>query len=169
MSGADFPRIPKSALLGRLAEGHAARITVLTPNQRLAAALIRDFDASRVARGLVSWEAADILPFSAFVERLYEDALYSDLATRLPLLLSPAQEQALWEEVIGATETGKDLLSKPSAAALAREAWQLAHAWRLTQKLKNTPANDDAQAFAGWAWRYEGMTGRDRQTDRARL
>ncbi|MGB7543821.1 MAG: hypothetical protein WBM28_17610, partial [Burkholderiales bacterium] len=168
-AAAGFPALPKPQLFERLAEGHVARLTVVTPNLRLAAAIARDFDAHQIARGLASWEAADILPFPAFVERLYEDALYSDLAIHLPILLSGAQEQALWEEVIGASDTGKALLSAPSAAALAREAWQLAHAWKLVPRLKGYPANDDAKAFVDWAWRYEGITQRDRHSDRARL
>ena len=168
-SGAEFPRILKSELLGRLAAGHAARTSVVTPNLRLAAALGRDFDAHQIASGLAAWEAADILPLAAFVERLYEDALYSDLATRLPLLLTGAQEQALWEDIVRGSEAGAALLSAPSAAALAREAWQLAHAWRLMPQLKAYPANDDAKAFADWAWRYEGRTQRERHCDRARL
>ncbi len=168
-TAAGFPTLPKRQLFERLAQGHAARVTVVTPNQRLAAALVRDFDACQIARGLASWESADVLPFSAFVERLYEDAFYSELASGLPILLSPAQEQSLWEEVITASDAGKALLSAPSAAALAREAWQLAHAWGLLPRLKGYPANDDAKAFADWAWRYEGMTMRDRHADRARL
>ena len=168
-SGAEFPRIPKPELLGRLAEGHAARTSVVTPNLRLAAALRHDFDARQIARGLAAWEAADILPLPAFVERLYEDALYSELAARLPILLTSAQEQVLWEDIVRGSEAGAALLSAPPAAALAREAWQLAHAWRLMPRLKGYPANDDAKAFADWAWRYEGITKRDRHCDRARL
>jgi probable DNA repair protein len=167
--GAGLPILKKGELFERLAQGHAARLTVVTPNQRLAAALARDFDAHQIARGLASWESVDILPFSAFVERLYEDALYSELATRLPILLSGAEEQALWEQAIAASESGKALVSAPSAAALAREAWRIVHEWNLAPRLQNHPANDDAKAFAEWAWRFEGMTQRDRCTDRARL
>src|SRR5712692_1660079 len=168
-AGVGLPILEKSELFGRLAPGHAAGLTVVTPNRRLAAALARDFDSHQTARGLASWESADILPFPALVERLYEDALYSELATRLPILLSSAEEQALWEEVIAASESGKALLSATSAAALAREAWELAHEWKLAPRLRNHPANDDAKAFSDWAWRYEGVTQRDRHTDRARL
>jgi len=167
-AGAGLPILQKSELFGRLARGHAAGLTVVTPNQRLAAALARDFDSHQAACGLTAWESADVLPLSALVERLYEDALYSELATQLPVLLSGAQEQALWEEVIGGSEAGRDLLSIASAAALAREAWQLAHGWKLMPRLKSYPANDDARAFADWARRYEGITRRDRHADRAR-
>ena len=86
--------ISKSDLFARLAEGHAARITVVTPNRRLAQSLGADFDAHQTARGLAAWEAPDILPLDAFIVRLWEDALYS--GRELPLLLTPAQEQAMW-------------------------------------------------------------------------
>src|SRR5256885_12575357 len=58
-------------LFQRLAEGHAARITVVTPNRRLAQALTAEFDAFQIGKGLTVWEAPDILPFGAFVERLW--------------------------------------------------------------------------------------------------
>lgn len=166
---ARFPVLSGEEVLRRLAEAGAGAVTVITPNRRLAAALAREFDARQAARDLRSWEAADILPASAFVQRLYEDALYSELAESLPRLLAPAEEQVLWEGVIGDTQAGRGLLSLASAAALARAAWQVAQGWRLLARLGGFPANDDAKAFAEWSWRYTGVTERDRLTERARL
>src|SRR3979409_2524717 len=80
-------------LFQRLAEGHAARITVVTPNRRLAQALTGEFDAFQIAKGLTVGDAPAILPCGPFVERLWEDALYSALGDQLPLFLTPAQEQ----------------------------------------------------------------------------
>src|SRR5438105_7282302 len=151
--------LPKADLLARLAEGHAARITVVTPNQRLAHSLTLEFDDYQIARGLTSWEAADILPFGAFVERLWEDALYSDLGESLPLLLTPAQEQHLWERIL--EKSG--LLIVPQAAAQCREAWRLIHQWRIG----TGPANDDALAFGQWSSAYKKETQSD--IDAARL
>src|SRR6266478_1350095 len=96
-------------LFQRLAEGHAARITVVTPNPRLSRVLTGEFDSFQAGKGLAVWEAPDILPFGAFVERLWEDALYSELGDKLPLLLTPAQEQQLWEQIL----EGSDLLIVP--------------------------------------------------------
>src|SRR2546428_3457140 len=117
-------------LFQRLAEGHAARITVVTPNRRLAQALTAEFDAFQIGKGLTVWEAPDILPFGAFVERLWEDALYSELGDKLPLLLTPQQELLLWQEVIATSGEGKDLLFTETAAAHCRDAWGLLHQWR---------------------------------------
>src|SRR5258708_16272634 len=142
--------LPKADLFARLAEGHAARVTVVTPNQRLAHSLTLEFDDYQIARGLTSWEAADILPFGAFVERLWEDALYSDLGESLPLLLTPAQEQHLWERIL--EKSG--LLIVPQAAAQCREAWRLIHQWRIG----TGQGNEDAVAFSSWADAYKRQT-----------
>jgi len=163
------PVIPRNELFGRLAEGHAARLTVVTPNRRLAQALAREFDAGQAAKDLNVWETADILPFSAFVERLYEDALYSDIASQLPALLTGAQERALWEAVIRASGWGGLLLAVPQAAADCARAWELAHGWRIAGALGAFPGNDDAVAFAEWAKEYAKRCAKDGHTDAARL
>ena len=169
MGGAfELPAIHKNELFSRLAEGRASRVTVVTPNRRLAAALAREFDEAQQSCGKTVWEAADVLPFSAFVARCYEDALYSDLGADLALVLAPEQEHALWEGIVRESEAGGALLSPAKAAAQAREAWQLLHAWRLGARLKSFALAEDARAFADWAWRYEGYTHRDRHTDAAR-
>jgi len=156
--------LPKADLFVRLAEGHAARITVVTPNRRLAQALTLEFDAFQSAKGLSVWEAADILPFGAFVQRLWEDALYSEAGERrgeaFPLLLTPAQEQLIWQEILRNTE----LLSIPSTAAQCRDAWGLLHAWRIPP---GVGGGEDAAVFASWAKLYEKRTAED--IDAARL
>src|SRR2546429_7862483 len=108
-AGAELPVLKKSALFGRLALGRAAGVTVVTPNRRLAQALTAEFDAFQIGKGLSVWEAPDILPFGAFVERLWEDALYSELGDKLPLLLTPQQELLLWQRVVGAFRARADL------------------------------------------------------------
>jgi probable DNA repair protein len=151
--------LSKADLFSRLAEGHAARITVVTPNRRLAQTLMAEFDVCQIARGLTVWEAPDILPFGAFVQRLWEDALYSHTGQDVPLLLTPAQEQAIWEQVL----SDSDLLSIPQTAAQCRDAWRLLHAWRIP----SGRGGEDAQAFQQWAKKYEARTRGD--TDSARL
>ncbi len=161
--------ISRQELFERLAEGQAARVaaqvTVVTPNRRLAQELAREFDRGQAERGLAVWESADILPFSAFVERLYEDALTSELAPGLPLLLTEAQEIELWEQVVRASPWGDELLDLSHTARQAMRAWRLAHGWRIAGALASFPGNEDAQAFARWAAAYA----KGESTDAARL
>ncbi|HSE00773.1 MAG TPA: hypothetical protein VLB72_08580, partial [Burkholderiales bacterium] len=152
-----------------LAQRIEAGCAVVTPNRRLAAHLTREYDARQAAAGKSAWPTADILPFTAFVERAYRDALYASDAAGLPVLLAPAQEQALWESIVRESDAGDLLLAIPETAAVAREAWRLAHAWRLTGRLGAFPVDDDGKAFRQWTQRYEAATRRARQTDSARL
>src|SRR6266446_8090123 len=99
--GAGLPILKKSQLFERLAQGRAAGVTVVTPNKRLSQALMLEFDAFQIGNALSVWEAPDILPFGAFVQRLYEDGLYADLSAELPMLLTPAQEEEVWTQEIG--------------------------------------------------------------------
>ncbi|TMH39024.1 MAG: hypothetical protein E6H56_13410, partial [Betaproteobacteria bacterium] len=74
-AGAGLPILKKSELFERLAQGRAAGVTIVTPNKRLSQALMLEFDAFQSGKALSVWEAPDILPFGAFVQRLYEDGL----------------------------------------------------------------------------------------------
>src|SRR5256885_12616488 len=113
-AGAELPFLKKSALFERLALGAAAGVTVVTPNKRLSQALMLEFDAFQIGKALSVWEAPDILPFGAFVQRLYEGGLYADLSAELPMLLTPAQEEELWKQVVGkAAAPADDLLPRP--------------------------------------------------------
>jgi probable DNA repair protein len=167
--GAEFPGLHKRELFAHLAKGHSEAIAVVTPNRRLAQTLAREFDERQIAAGLTVWETADILPFGAFVERLYEDALYSDIAAQLPLLLTGTQEQELWEAAIRASEWGEALLALSRTAADCRKAWELAHAWHIAGALRSFPGNEDAKAFAEWARDYAKRCDKEGNTDSARL
>ena len=162
------PAISRAELFSLLAQGHGARTTVLTPNRRLAQALQRDFDRSRQDSGIAAWETADVLPFGAFVQRFWEDALYSELHPSVPLLLTPAQEQALWDESIRASRIPDAVFSPESTATQCREAWQLAHAWRLDPRSGAAP-NRDVRAYLDWSSRYERVTREKGLTEAARL
>ncbi|MGE0876668.1 MAG: PD-(D/E)XK nuclease family protein [Burkholderiales bacterium] len=151
----DTGALSKERLFERLAEGHAARITVVTPNRRLAQELAREADAYQLARGLASWEAPDILPIGSFFERLWDEAFHADAGDRLPQLLTPEEEQHLWEEALAATERGSALIAAAAAAAQCRDAWRLMHAW----DIKPARANEDAEAFAEWSRLYARRAG----------
>ena len=165
----NFPYVLLSDIFADLAAGLKAGVTVITPNRRLTIALKREFDEGQSTRAIAAWHSADILPFPAFIERLYEEAFYSGQASELPVLLTPAQEQILWEDAISRSDTGGALLAIGAAARLAREAWQLTHAWQLVPLLRNFSLNEDCKAFQDWSQRYEKKTRRAGQIDHARL
>src|SRR6188472_4011026 len=165
----DKPTLSKTELFARLAEGHAAGITVVTPNRRLAQVLRAEFDFFQQGRNLTVWEDADILPLEAFVARRYEDALYAEGGGALPMLLSEAQSLLLWEEAIASSKWVGALLDIPQTAARAMDAWRLAQSWNLAGGLDKFALNEDTRAFAEWAGTYARRLKKQRQVDAAQL
>lgn len=165
----EFPQVLLTDVFSHLSDGLDAGITVVTPNKRLASTLKRKYESSQIARGRTTWDTPDILPITAFIERIYKDILYSKQASKLPTLFTPAQEQALWEDIIRNSDEASVLLSVPEAAQLAREAWQLIHSWQLMPQLRNFPLNEDCKVFHAWSNSYESFTNRNKQTDSARI
>jgi ATP-dependent helicase/nuclease subunit B len=161
--------IPKQKLFERLAEGHAAGITVVTPNRRLAQVLRAEFDAFQVSNGKTVWEDADILPLASFAERRYDDSLYADGGDKLPLLLSPSQERELWEEAIRGSKWSGVLLDVPRTAKGAMDAWRIAQSWRIAGALEKFEGNEDVRAFADWAKAYARRCKKEGLTDSAAL
>jgi ATP-dependent helicase/nuclease subunit B len=161
----EFAVIGAEALAAQLEAGTA---TVLTPNRRLAQSLQREFDCRQPA-SCASWSTPDILPFDAFVRRLWDEALYGLPAGEVPLLLAPAQEQALWEEAIAGSRLGGALASPAAAASQCRRAWALAQAWGLAGDLPRHEGGEDSRAFNEWAARYVRATRERGMTDEARL
>ncbi|MBI0407123.1 MAG: PD-(D/E)XK nuclease family protein, partial [Nitrosospira sp.] len=142
---------------------------VVTPNQRLSLVLKRKFNDAQRSRALTSWNSANISPFHVFIERAYETASYSPQEMKLPILLSPTQERALWENIIRHSDVGVSLLSISETAQIVCEAWQIGHAWQLIDQLEEFYLSDDSKTFQDWAERYKRITRNNRQIDNARL
>ena len=136
----EFPQVTLTDVYDQFSSGLNSSI-IITPNRRLAMVLQREFNSHQITQGRIAWSTPDILPITAFIERAYEEILYSEQADKLSILLSAAQEQALWEDVISDSDRIPTLFSVPisEAAKLAREAWQISHEWQFTSKLRNFP------------------------------
>jgi ATP-dependent helicase/nuclease subunit B len=168
VAATDFQVISHDEVYARLMQSPGVAVSVVTPNHRLALVLQREFGERQAALGKVLWESPDILPWSGFLERACGDARYSDVLP-LPLVLSPAQSHALWENLLRNSPTGAALLAVADAARLAHEAWQLTRTWRLEPRLQGSLLNEDGKAFQDWAPRYERTLQRNGQMDAAEL
>lgn len=143
--------------------------TLLTAGQRLAQHLQGEYGARMAAQGVTVWSSPDILTWKAWTERLWEQSLglvSTDSAESGRSLLSPAQELKLWEGIIRRSPWNNALLQVYATARLARAAWQLSAAWRLSP---THAANEDARAFGEWAQEFNTLCHRRAWQDRARL
>jgi RecB family exonuclease len=126
-------------------------MTTVTANTRLARRMRTDFDRRASAGGY--WETPAILPWRAWIGRLWDEAVYSGTEPRV--LISGAQELILWEQAIRAT--GVDLLNVAGTARTAAQAWNLMHSWRLPRPAAVFAEIPDTAGFFAWANAFQAM------------
>lgn len=156
----------RDALFDLLALSPAA-VCVVTSNRRLARSLTAEFDQYQADRSRSVWETPQILPFAAFVAKLYDTAQHDPNLAGVRTPLTRVQERALWETVVGDSELG--LLSSTAAAALAADAWTLAHQWNVASRVRRYTSVADTRVFVSWADEYQRRVGAAGATDLARL
>ncbi len=140
---------------------------LIAAGQRLCRHLSQRYAHECRARGLEVWETPSILTLNAWFSRLWEVAVDARADDRL--LLSGAQDSALWERVIAGSDRGMQLLSATATAALAHEAWTLMHAWDLPASELRKAGHEDVQAFTAWAGEFDEFCRTNRWLDSACL
>ncbi len=122
---------------------------LVLPTARSASQLRRLFDARQREAHRLFWEPANVQSWQQWTQSLWTHLVLSGLETRL--LLNPAQEQSLWEEVIRAEESRSALSSSSTLAALAQSAFQRAAAHNAIGRLRSTATTEDSRTFSQWA------------------
>lgn len=147
-----------------------ARVTVVTPNRRLATFFKREYDDAQRRLGRQAWDTADILPLETFLERAYRTLnLRTVASTPPPQLLNGIQCQFIWEELVRKSDERGGLMSVPQAAKQAFAAWQLAHEWRLFPALRSFMLHEDARIFMSWSQQYQKLCRERNMIDAAML
>jgi ATP-dependent helicase/nuclease subunit B len=125
----------------------AGEVLVL-PTPRAAARLRDAFDNRQRRSGRAVWEPATALAWTQFLRGLWSELVLNGGEIRL--LLNPAQEHALWREIVA--ESASAGLGSPDALAeLAQSAWQLAAKHHALSRLRATANTHDSRIFADWA------------------
>src|SRR5207253_8490910 len=150
----------------------AAGAVIVTPNRRLARHLHEAYDQSELAAGRDAWPTPSILPYPAWLQQLWQHALFADASLARTLLLSPPQSALLWGNIVAGD--GSPLLGVRGAAKLAAEAWSTMHAWSAGGESwrawqRDRDADDDCARFASWASAYAAELQRLRAIDLAQL
>ncbi|HEY7761018.1 MAG TPA: PD-(D/E)XK nuclease family protein [Burkholderiales bacterium] len=126
--------------------------TLVTPNRRLARDLARRFNRAQIGAGRGAWPSADVLPWSAWLERTLGEAARDDSRLRL---LGPAQELALWQRLIEPSGAESPLLDTAAAARSASAARRLQLAWRIDLRPAAGGLPQDAGTWLSWAHGFE--------------
>ena len=144
-----------------------SRATVVTATRRLARTFWQEYSVRQQARGLVSWQSPDVLPWGAWLSTLWEEFLYS--TPNPPVRLTTWQEYVAWESLVREHPASDELLQVGATAAAAQEAWGLAAEWRLDLSAIESIGNDDARVFAVWAASFRRRCQEHNWVDAARV
>jgi ATP-dependent helicase/nuclease subunit B len=147
----------------------AAGAVIVTPNNRLARAAVMRHDAAQRRGGRPTWAAARALPWGAFVDVLWADAIGQGGNDAIPV--APAAALHAWQAIIESDPM--ELLDRRGAARSAAEAYGWFHAYRQDDEhwraWQASGIADDAAAFARWATRYGERLDSRGFVDRAEL
>ena len=135
-----------------------AKAVLLTVNQRLSRYLVSRFNQHQVDTGKKVWETPDILPYTAWLGRTYDQARYlvdKEVSGTLKIRLSSVQERVVWEQVINASESASVLLRIPETAKAAAQAWELCKQWHLSYHELSQAPPEDTKAFLEWANNFD--------------
>src|SRR5512133_3186961 len=79
----------------------ASGAVLVTANRRLARTLRHKFDSLQREQGHTTWSTPAVMPWSAWVDRLWDEYLFSgQIAGTPPTRLGARRERVLWERCI---------------------------------------------------------------------
>lgn len=143
--------------------------TILTPNRRLSAYLRNyHFQVQNQRDKSSVWLSPDILPISSWLERCWEESQTQSSAPACNLL-TPQQEQFLWEQLLRKSSIGEKLLQVTATATLALQAWQLSKQWQLATLWPQFTLTEDVKVWQTVAHEYQQLLADHAWIDNASL
>lgn len=122
--------------------------TIVTGNRRLARSLLQVFNREKLAEGYTAWPVPDILPWDAWLQRLWQEVIVCSQSTvTQQLLLTPEQEYFIWQKILAEQTSDAPLHATHETAVRLMEAWQILHAWAIPYKTADFDCNADTRLF----------------------
>jgi len=122
--------------------------TVVTGNRRLARALVQAFNRAKSAEGNEAWPAPDILPWEAWLQRLWQEAIISgQVEAAQTMLLTPHQEFFVWQGILKEHLGNMQLQAANETVNRLMDAWQMLQAWHIPRRKTDFSHNADTRLF----------------------
>ncbi|HLB57341.1 MAG TPA: hypothetical protein VJL60_00850 [Gammaproteobacteria bacterium] len=128
---------------------------LLTPNHRLAATFLKKYNAFQLSQKKSCWTTPDILPFQRWLERLWKTVAAENITSSIPLLLTPNQEQCVWEDILQQSPASDYLLQLADTANIVKSAWKTLKQWQVPLTHPDLDSTEDSRAFLQWAMQFE--------------
>lgn len=126
---------------------------ILTPNSRLTAYHLKQYQQYQASQGKRCWHTLDILPFNKWLIRTWNEYKNQDVSDPT-LLLSSNQELIIWEDIISQAERDR-LLQVSETAETAKSAWSILTQWQVDLNHSSLTLTEDSSVFLKWAKQYQ--------------
>src|SRR6185369_17680810 len=155
----------KSRNLDKVLQAAADGALVITSNTRAARNLKQAYSEQQLASGRAAWSTPEILPWSAWLHRLWEEHIFRSPG-EFTALLNSRQEQILWERIVG---RDRGALDTAAVAAQCARAWKLMHAYGISRDAASFQRRADSAAFYRWSGLYLNQCSKHGWLDETRL
>ncbi len=135
-------RLAFPGLMAALSE----KATIVTPTPQLASVAIEQFNRRQLAAGKESWERPSIYSLDAWMLNCFQNVRFA--LKDPPSLLSLAQEQELWRQIIVQEHT--DLFAPRAMAFLAQRASRVLAEYLIPTEGEAWSEQPDAEKFLSW-------------------
>ncbi|MBV8551188.1 MAG: PD-(D/E)XK nuclease family protein [Acidobacteriaceae bacterium] len=122
------------------------KAVVVTPTPLLASVATRGFARTQLENERRSWERPAVYSVNAWLANCWQEARFGE--EDVPLLLSGAQEQVLWQQII--QREHPDLFDVSGTARLAAHALRILTEWQILPDGEAWKDNEDALHFQRW-------------------
>ncbi|MGE4348411.1 MAG: PD-(D/E)XK nuclease family protein [Candidatus Berkiella sp.] len=140
---------------------------LLTPTRRLAAACLKDFDASMQESQMQAWEMPKIQGLQDWCIQYWQ---YLEVSGYTDCYLMTAQESLLlMEEIIQKSSYADRLLKPHTTAKLVLSAWNTLHYWCESKQIEASCENVDQEAFQDFCKHYRHHLLQFKLIDQAQL
>ena len=117
---------------------------IVTPNQRLALNLRKEFDAAQKNNEQIVWHSFTILPIKIWIEKCWENFSFNKI------LLNDFQTRFLWNKIITS-----NLLNTKSTIKQAKKAYKLLNEWDISINHPLFNISEDTLVFKNWAKKFD--------------
>lgn len=128
----------RSIIFAKMREG----AMIITPNNRLSNQLLRDYMRSAPSNTSIV-EKPLCLPYSQFLRMSYQQLQHQNPDFPYPLLLTTAQENMLWKQILGS-------LAAPHLLQQVQEASNRCLLWQIAMPFGSPPHTPQVQQFLAW-------------------
>lgn len=142
-----FTGKPQQASMADIIRRMGRNATIVTGNQRLARSLRQHYNQSMIEEGRATWPTPDILPWNAWLLRLWQEAVVTDQTASELFLLNTHQERLVWQQILQTADPSLTSLADGLTVTSIMEAKENLRAWQIPLDSERFAYNEDSRFF----------------------